>query len=155
MTHHLLVRAADRNDLASVVQIMASAFDPQFGEAWTASQCEGVLSLPGATLWIAEMEERPVGFALVRAILDEAELLLIAVDRASQRRAIGRRLLMSLTDSAARSGIKLIHLEVRKGNPAVYLYKDVGFIQIGIRTRYYKGADGQLFDAETYQLDLM
>jgi [ribosomal protein S18]-alanine N-acetyltransferase len=155
MTRDVLIRAADRGDLASVVDIMGSAFDAQFGEAWTAAQCEGVLSLPGSSLWIAEEDQKAVGFALVRTVLDEAELLLIAVDRANQRRAIGRKLLMSVTESATLSGIKLIHLEVRKGNQAVHLYKDVGFIQVGLRSRYYKGIDGQLFDAETYQLDLI
>lgn len=151
----ITVRQAGLSDLPAVTKIMQAAFDARYGEAWTARQCEGVLSLPGAQLWLAETGDDICGFALIRTILDEAELLLIAVDPDTQRRGIGRTLLSAVTESAATNGIKFIHLEVRQGNPAVHLYETVGFVQVGRRAQYYSGADGQFFDAQTYRLNFV
>ena len=75
-------------DIAAIDAVMAEAFDPRFGEAWTHSQCLGILSMPGVWLSLARAEGETAGFALSRAILDEAELLLIAVHPAFRRRGI-------------------------------------------------------------------
>jgi [ribosomal protein S18]-alanine N-acetyltransferase len=149
------VRSAGLADIDLVMEVMRSAFDPAFGEAWSAPQCEGVLSLPGADLLLATSAERPAGFALTRTILDEVELLLIAVGRDFQRCGVGRTLLKAVTEHAVEKGVNIVHLEVRSGNPAAELYKSVGFIQVGQRLHYYRGLDGQFFDAETYHLTMV
>ena len=38
------------DDLDAVMDIMAAAFDPRFGEGWTRSQCAGILPLSGVVL---------------------------------------------------------------------------------------------------------
>lgn len=73
------LRPGDARDAGVVEQVMAAAFDPQWGEAWTRSQLLGVMALPGIKLLIAEAGEEPAGFALTRSVLDEAELLLLGV----------------------------------------------------------------------------
>ena len=75
----ITLRSGRGGDLPLVDTIMQEAFDPRFGEAWSSSQCAGVLAMPGVWLTIAELDGAPAGFAMVRAILDEAELLLLAV----------------------------------------------------------------------------
>ena len=58
--------AADRVDLDSVIQVMNAAFDERFGEAWTRSQCAGILPMPGVKLVVARFGDgRSVGFSLV------------------------------------------------------------------------------------------
>ena len=66
-------------DVGAVDRVMQAAFDPRFGEAWTPAQCLGMLSLPGVWLTLAHLDDRLVGFALTRAVADDAELLLIAM----------------------------------------------------------------------------
>jgi ribosomal-protein-alanine N-acetyltransferase len=106
----------------------------------------------GVTLTIAENEDGPAGFSLVRAIEDEAELLLLAVAAEAQRHGIGRALLDYFVDSAASQGARKLHLEVRDGNSAIGLYLAAGFVPAGRRRNYYHGRDGEAFDAVTLML---
>jgi len=140
------------DDLEDVMRIMTAAFQPCFGEAWTRSQCAGILPMHGVSLTIAEQGGQPVGFTLVRAVADEAELLLLAVDPAEQRRGIGQALLDDFIAGALASGGHRLHLEVRDGNPAVELYRSSGFAAAGRRRNYYHGPDGGSHDAVTYML---
>lgn len=70
----------------------------------------------------------------------EYEVHTIGVDPAHQGRGVGRRLLAELLDYAD-GGV--VYLEVRTDNaPAIALYRDVGFVETGVRKRYYRnGAD--------------
>jgi [ribosomal protein S18]-alanine N-acetyltransferase len=136
-------------DLDAVMDIMEDSFDPSFGEGWTAPQCSGLLPMPGVWLTIARNGKTTSGFALSRIVLDEAELLLLAVKKQWQGRGIGQLLLDSFIAEATRRGARRLHLEVRQGNHAVNLYKRAGFSEIGRRKAYYSGRDGQTYDALT------
>ena len=136
-------------DLRDVMAVMDDSFDARFGEAWTASQCAGLLPLPGVWLTLAREGEQVLGFALARLVADEAELLLLAVKTAGQRRGIGRILLEHFEDEAAARGAARLHLEVREGNHALGLYERAGFGLIGRRRDYYCGKRGDRYDALT------
>lgn len=136
-------------DLDEVMATMRSAFDPVFGEAWSRSQCAGILPMPGVWLLLARREGRGVGFALSRVILDEAELLLLAVQPGLRRTGVGAALLEAVAQEALTRGAIQLHLEMRENNPAGALYRGAGFGEIGRRPRYYRGSDGHSFDAIT------
>ena len=138
-------------DLPAVMTIMNAAFDPRFGEAWTRSQCGGILPMSGVSLMLAydNGDERPLGFSLFRTVAGEAELLLLAVHPDDQRRGIGRLLLEQFVARARSAGASRVHLEVRDGNPAVRMYRLAGFETAGRRPNYYRGSDGRQFDAIT------
>ncbi len=52
------------------------------------------------------------------------------------------RLLTALLDEARRRGITAMFLEVRSDNPrARDLYQKFGFVEVGVRSGYYVGAD--------------
>lgn len=146
--------SGNAGDIAAVETVMAEAFDPRFGEAWTRGQCLGIMAMPGVWLTLARIGGEVAGFALTRAILDEAELLLIAVRPAFRRRGAGAALLRGVMADARGRGVGKLHLEVRAGNPAVALYMAHGFAQVGARRDYYRGRDGQSFDAHSYAMDL-
>ena len=139
------------SDLAAVMTIMNAAFELRFGEAWTRSQCAGILPMAGVTLMLAHDngDQHPVGFSLFRTVAGEAELLLLAVDPDHQHRGIGRVLLEQFVERAKASGAGRVHLEVRDGNPAVRMYRLAGFETAGRRLNYYRGSDGRQFDAIT------
>jgi ribosomal-protein-alanine N-acetyltransferase len=140
------------SDLDDVMRIMTAAFRPCFGEAWTRSQCAGILPMQGVSLTIAESGGTPVGFSLVRAVAEEAELLLLAVDPADQKRGIGQALLDEFIAGALVGGAHRLHLEVRDGNPAIDLYRASGFSSAGRRRNYYHGPEGEAYDAVTLLL---
>ncbi|MEZ0243290.1 MAG: GNAT family N-acetyltransferase [Sphingomonas sp.] len=150
MLHLSELRAGGPQDLSQVNSIMQEAFDPRYGEAWTSSQCMGMLSLPGVWLTIAAMDDRDVAFALARSTGEEAELLLLATRPAARGRGIGGALLRAVIEEARHRGGKMLHLEVRAGNEAVQLYVREGFAKVGERRDYYRGKNGQVFDAQTF-----
>ena len=149
MTGGIAVSEGGAADLAAVMRVMEDSFDPAFGEAWTAPQCAGLLPMSGVWLSLAREDDIVVGFALGRVVRDEAELLLLAVGRSSQRKGIGQMLLDRFAAVAASKGAEQLHLEVREGNHAVSLYSRNGYREVGRRRNYYSGRDGQLFDALT------
>ena len=143
------------DDLDSIMVVMSAAFGDRFGEAWTRSQCAGILPMHGIHLTLARDEDDGIaGFSLVRHVADESELLLIAVDPALHRQGIGSKLLRDFLDQAKADGARRVHLEVRDGNPAIAMYRASGFAQVGRRRGYYKGSDGSRFDALTFARDL-
>jgi ribosomal-protein-alanine N-acetyltransferase len=134
-------------DLPAVMGVMESAFEPRFGEAWTLSQCAGLLSMPGVWLTLARNGGGLLGFSLSRIVADEAELLLLAVKSDAQRAGIGKALLHQFERTAVSRGARRLHLEVRDGNHALNLYHGSGFTLVGRRRKYYNGPDGELYDA--------
>lgn len=140
-------------DLPAIMPVMASAFGTQFGEAWTEAQCLGVVSMPGSHLVIARADST-IGFALSRVIVDECELMLLAVNAECQRAGIGRDLLDAVIADARAAKVASVFLEVRSGNPAISLYSSIGFAEVGRRRGYYRGPFGETFDALTYRLAL-
>lgn len=145
----VVLRPGGERDLDEVMQVMKAAFPPTFGEAWTRSQCAGILPMTGVSLTIAEIDGRCVGFSLMRAIADESELLLIGVDPSFQRQGVGASLVTRFVATSRAAGAHRLHLEVRDGNPAVALYRRVGFTPAGRRRDYYRGPDGERHDALT------
>lgn len=136
------------------MQIMQAAFNPRYGEAWTAQQLTGFMSLPGVRLSLAQIDEAVLGFALSRQVVDEAELLLLATDPKWQKRGIGGALVKDFMAHARKSHIETLHLEVRDNNPAIDFYSHFGFEAVHRRPSYYKGKDGNLRDAISFTLIL-
>lgn len=144
----------DCQDLGEVMDIMVDAFETSFGEAWTHVQAQGILGVPGVWLSLARLGPGAAGFALSRVVMDEAELLLLAVRRQARRQGIGAALLGCAIATARARGAARLHLEVRDGNGALALYRASGFAEVGRRPRYYRGADGATFDALTLSIAL-
>jgi [ribosomal protein S18]-alanine N-acetyltransferase len=145
------IETGSSDDLDAVMRIMDSAFGHQFGEAWTRSQLAGILPMGGVTLMLARdpASSDIVGFSLVRTVVDESELLLLAVLPRHHRRGVGRQLLDHFLERARNDGVARVHLEVRDGNPAVAMYRTAGFSPVGRRRNYYHGTNGKRFDAIT------
>ena len=139
------------DDLESVMTVMSAAFSDEYGEAWTRSQCSGILPMPGVKLALAKDADSIVGFSLYRTIAGDSELLLLAVAPDSQGDGIGRTLLRHFIEDSKADGATAIHLEVRDGNPAVKLYEHAGFERSNRRRNYYRGRGGQ-YDALTFVL---
>lgn len=111
-------------------------------EAWTADSYRAEIA-DTATRWYVAAEGadgKLLGWAGVRVIADEAEILTVGVIPAGRRRGTGRRLLTALLDHARERGARTAFLEVRVDNDAaISLYEREGFSRVGIRRGYYAG----------------
>ena len=151
----------------AIMQVMQSAFPPAYGEAWTRRQVSdaltfahthyilapvpGEIDLPGDAHVHGEMAS---GFVLSRHAADEEELLLLAVSPQYRGQGIGRQLLLSFFANAKERGVSKLFLEMRDGNPAEHLYRHAGFVEVGRRKGYYRGAVGGPIDAITFGRDI-
>lgn len=149
------------------MKVMDSAFDPTFREAWNRRQVSDALALPSTHAIVIDAQgneietdplqpdsREPSGFVLTRNGADEEELLLIAVLPEFRRCGLGEALIDRLLKKARDRGTKRMFLEMRRGNPAVYLYKKIGFEPIGERPNYYRLSNGSQVDAITFGMTL-
>lgn len=151
----LVIVPADERHLDALMSVMHAAFDPLYGEAWSAAQVGATLSLPGCWGRLALLGAQAVGFSLCRAAGPEVELLLIAVTPALHRQGIAGRLLLRSQEDAMARGASELFLEVREDNdPAKYMYNRAGFVQVGRRADYYTAKDGSRRAAITMRYSL-
>jgi len=79
------------------------------------------------------------GYGGMWIILDEAHITNIAIDPKHQKHGLGSQLLMHMIKQAEAEGAKQMTLEVRESNlAALKLYRKFGFIECGIRKKYYE-----------------
>lgn len=144
-----------------IMTVMQAAFDPAYAEAWNRRQVAEALRLPATHAVVVDADgvpipERPgnaatpAGFVLTRHVLDEEELLLIAVVPGARQRGVGAALIELLFRAARTRKVTRIFLEMRRGNPAIHLYRKFGFEPIGERRNYYRMANGEQVDAITF-----
>jgi len=91
---------------------------------------------------VIEVDGAVVGFCLFWKVVDELHLLDVAVLPAARRRGLGERLVVDMLGIARGAGARTVFLEVRRSNqPAIGLYRKLGFWASGVRAGYY--ADGE------------
>jgi len=137
------IKPLKRSDAARCAELEAQLFDGD--DPWPASAFVSELSGKHNRYVAAHTADKLVGYAGIARLgwrpPYEYEIHTIGVDAAFQGQGIGRRLLdalLELADGAA------VFLEVRTGNaPAIALYRSAGFVEVGLRKRYYRasGAD--------------
>lgn len=130
---------------AELAALHAGAFDTPWSEA------EFAALLGQAGVFAAS---EPGGIILIRQVADEAEILTLAVEPASRRRGVGRRLISAAAQAAAQRGAVRLFLEVAVDNmAAIALYEGCGFGRLGVRRGYYARRGGAV-DALVLGLDL-
>lgn len=130
-----------------------------FAAPWSPGSIAELLAMPGTAGLIAVAGDSlapscgpdgPAGLVLWRTVLDEAEILTLAVLPPWRRHGLGRRLLDAATAAARNGGAAALFLEAASSNrAALALYRAAGFAEIGLRKGYY--GDG---DAVTMRLAL-
>ncbi|NGX56557.1 MAG: hypothetical protein K1060chlam5_00800 [Candidatus Anoxychlamydiales bacterium] len=87
--------------------------------------------------------------------LSHQALFAIIVDENYRGKKIGTKLLDKLFKLAKEKfKLEIIHLEVYKTNPAINLYKRLGFKQYGVHKKFLKDLDGTYYDKIMMQKNL-
>lgn len=132
-------------DPARLAAIHAEAF----AAPWDQAALAELLASPGV---FAVAEED--GFILIRVVVDEAEILTLAVRPSARRAGLGARLVEAALVRAAALDAERMFLEVAESNGAARaLYARSGFVEMGRRRGYYSHADGRREDALTLVLN--
>lgn len=140
MIEHLAPPTADQ--LAHLAKTHHAAFAPNT-RGWTMEEI-GRLAANGLLLATPTL----AGFAMFSLVLDEAELLTLAVRPSHQRQGLARQLLRTGKQTLISQGISTVFLEVAADNlAAIALYETEGFYQDAVRRGYYSRPNGQVVDA--------
>ena len=129
-----LVRATDLPDVSRIER--ASFADP-----WGPGDFRSVMESPQTIFLVAvdEISEGIVGYAVALTVLDESEILNIAVDPPMRGRGLGGRLLDAAIAGVVGRGAVAAFLEVRESNSAAReLYRSRGFEELSRRRGYYR-----------------
>ena len=124
-------------DLKSIKNIIASEFD----NFWSFDVLEEELECKNSYVIVAKNSENNiVGFAGLKVILDEADIMNIVVKKTFRHNGIGSILLENLISYSKNLNLKNITLEVNENNlSAIHLYDKFSFDKLGIRKKYYNG----------------
>ena len=105
---------------------------------WSVRSLEASIALPVSYWFGARIDGRLAGFVGSFSAAGEAEILDVAVDPACRRQGIGRLLMTSALATLRDSGAETVFLDVRRSNdPAVSLYRSLGFEVFAVRSMYY------------------
>ena len=130
------IRAAREDDVGEVARIEAASFS----DPWSAGEFAVILASSHAIFLVAcDADGRIGGYVVTMAVLDESEVLNIAVDPGLRGMSLGAMLLDSALQEAESRGSQATFLEVRESNAAALgLYRSRGFEEVSRRRRYYR-----------------
>ena len=138
---NLLINIMSLDDLEKIKNILNTDFD----DFWSYEILKEELTSQNTVYFVAKIDNEIVGFAGIKIILDESDLMNIVVKKEHRKKGIASSLLNKLFLIAKEKNLKSINLEVNANNlSAINLYKKLNFIEIGKRKNYYKDQDAIL-----------
>ena len=109
-----------------------------FSDPWSENSVRSELDNPLSTWLVALEGETVLGYVGSQTVLDEADIMNVAVAPEHRRQGIARLLLERLEEALRSRKVHSLTLEVRASNQnAISLYQKLGFLQIGRRPNYY------------------
>lgn len=110
-----------------------------FCDPWSEKSIASELQNP-LSLWLVAQEDgRVLGYVGSQTVLDESDMMNVAVDPEFRRQGIARALIEALIAALAEGGSRCLRLEVRVSNESARsLYERMGFRKLGLRKNYYQ-----------------
>jgi [ribosomal protein S18]-alanine N-acetyltransferase len=133
------IREMTAEDISPVMEIERSSFLTP----WTEGMFRSQLRFRDQAINLVLVADGAVaGYAAAWIACDELHLLSIAVDPARRRSGLGSAMLRAVMERGKIRGAVCVMLEVREGNAAARaFYRMHGFVDVGVRRRYYSDTD--------------
>lgn len=118
-----------------VAELEKVCFSDPWSENSVASELENPLSC-----WLVALDgETVAGYVGSQTVLDETDMMNVAVHPDFRRKGVARGLILALIGELKQRGSHCLTLEVRASNaPARTLYESLGFAHVGTRRNYYQ-----------------
>ncbi len=135
MTPKVNIRPASEEDVKCIVEIERQCFtDP-----WSEKLFLEALKTDSIEIYSAVENSEITGFLVLSTGYDDMNVDNIAVSHAHRRKGIAKALLSFAHEKYEN---RPFLLEVRESNePAINLYKTLGYERVGYRRRYYRNPD--------------
>lgn len=137
----LHIEPATGRDADAVAKLHAASFY----RGWPRQDIESYIIDPDTpTLVACDAKHKVAGFAMLRILGEDVELMTIAVEPKFRGKGLGAALLKACFEDLLMTPSKRMILEVAADNPAaIKLYNKLGFTKISERKGYYARPDGQ------------
>ena len=108
-------------------------------EAWSEKSVASELNNP-LSFWLVAVDgDNVAGYVGSQTVMDESDMMNVAVHPDYRRQGIGQALVTALVETLKEWGSHCLTLEVRASNvPAIGLYQKMGFMEAGRRRNYYR-----------------
>ena len=118
-----------------IAELERMCFPDPWNEQCVASELTNPLSL-----WLVAMEDdRVVGYIGSQTVIDESDVMNVAVHPDYRQRGIATGLIGALVSELGKKGSHCLTLEVRASNEnAIRLYHALDFHEVGRRKNYYR-----------------
>lgn len=132
--NNVFIDTISKNDAQSVAKIEKKCFSVPFTEEDISSYIEN----PIWHFLVARDENVLLGYISFTVILDECQIVNVAVDPKARKMGIGSRLISHFLEYVRKLGVSSIYLEVRESNtPAIKLYEKFNFTVTGVSKNHY------------------
>lgn len=134
MREHVLYRQPVESDLQAAFDISENSFS----QPWSLESIEKALKGETYTCIVAEYKKETIGYVIAQTVLDEAEIVIVAVKEEYRNRKIAFGMMKAFEALLKEKKITYCLLEVRVSNySAIKLYRNLGFEDKGMRKGFY------------------
>ena len=135
MDNRIYVEKMREEDLQAVMDIEQVSFpDP-----WTKEGFRQSMEQPYSLMLTARLNDEIIGYCCLYHILDEGEIINVAIHPRYRGRGLGSQMLGQMLDMGKALGIVRFILDVRDSNiSARKLYEKAGFKKIAIQKNFYE-----------------
>ncbi len=117
-----------------------------FSDPWSENAFLYELRNPLSVWLVAAADDLVLGYVGSQTVMDESDMMNLAVLPQYRRQGIGEKLVTSLIEHLKTRGSVSLTLEVRVSNSnAISLYQKMGFSQVGRRPNYYRNPKEDAF----------
>lgn len=133
------IKKMNLSDLKTIKDILILEFD----DFWNYNILKEELQNENSSYIVAKLGCEVVGFAGMKIVIDEADIMNIVTKKTYRNHGIGTLLLKHLILLSNKLNLTSVSLEVNEENIiAIHLYEKFGFKNIGIRKNYYQNRNG-------------
>ena len=131
----MMIETMKNSHVAQIAELEKICFSDPWSEKSIASELNNKLAF-----WLVAVEgETLAGYIGSQTVMEETDMMNVAVHPDFRRRGIAEALVSALVEKLKEMGSHCLTLEVRASNvPAITLYEKMGFYEIGRRKNYYR-----------------
>ncbi len=135
-----IVKMQERH-IADILQVERECFS----DPWSEKMFKEEISGKFAHYYVVEVDGVAVAYMGMWALSGEGHITNVGVLQSQRRRGFAKALIEHFINMAKEEKLEFMTLEVRASNaPAIALYESFGFVQVGVRKKYYENTEDAL-----------
>ena len=131
----MMITNMHHSHVAQVAELEKLCFSDPWSENSIASELKNPLSF-----WLVALDgERIAGYVGSQTVMDESDMMNVAVHPDYRKQGIATALIVGLVEELRKRGSRCLTLEVRASNEtAISVYSKLDFQEVGRRKNYYR-----------------